>query len=44
MAAYAYVELCWASDSTAVSLTPTAATTFCPSSSSIKVTISQINQ
>lgn len=39
-----YVELCWASDSTDVSLTPAVATAFAPSSSSIKITLYQINQ
>ena len=44
LAANDYVELCWASDSTAVSLTPAAATGFCPSSSSIIVSMYQVNQ
>ena len=39
-----YIELCWASDSTAVSMVPTAASAFYPAGSSIKVTLSQINQ
>lgn len=44
LAANDYIELCWASDSTAVSLTPTAASAFYPAGSSIKVTLNQINQ
>ena len=44
MSAGDYVELCWASDTTGVSLTPAVATAFCPSSSSIKVSMYQVNQ
>lgn len=44
MAANDYFELMWASDDVNVSLTPAAATAFCPSSASAKLSVAQVNQ